>query len=61
MRIPILALCYGLQAPLLAFVALISLPAEVGGAALLLDSTLFLSWAARRQPHERRSERGVQA
>jgi hypothetical protein len=57
----IVALCYGLQAPLLAFVALIFLPAEVVGAALLLGSTLFLNWAARRQPHERRSERGVQA
>jgi hypothetical protein len=59
-RLPgILALCYGLQAPLLAFVALVSLPAEVAGAALLLVSTLFLNWSVRRQAHKRRSERSV--
>jgi hypothetical protein len=59
-RLPgILALCYGLQAPLLAFVALVSLPAEVAGAALLLGSTLFLNWSARRQAHERRLGRSV--
>jgi hypothetical protein len=46
----ILALCYALQAPLLAFVALVSLPAEVAGAALLALSTLWIAWTARRQP-----------